>query len=213
MKKWKTFLLALSLAITLFLSFSTLAQAGTHLHPPFSCSAVCVPVSPFVREEHLPENQLLVFPELQDGDILLTDCAHTFGWRHGHAALVVDGANQHVLEAITLGACSSVRSVAYWKQYPKVTVLRLKGANPSLRHAIATQAVEVLSGIPYHLTSGLWGKKYPDSPTGSQCAYLIWYAYRQFGYDLDSDGGRLVTVNDLLCSSELETVAVLTGSP
>ena len=61
-------------------------------HPPFSCSAVCVPVSFFVREEHLPENCLLVLPELQDGDILITDCAHTFGWRHGHGALVVNGA-------------------------------------------------------------------------------------------------------------------------
>ena len=92
MKKWKSILLTLSLTAALFLSFSSLTQAGTHLHPPFSCSAVCVPVSFFVREEHLPENCLLVLPDLQDGDILLTDCAHTFGWRHGHGALVVNGA-------------------------------------------------------------------------------------------------------------------------
>ena len=213
MRKRKSILLILILTAALFLSFSSLTQAGAHLHPPFSCRAVCVPVSFFVREEHLPENRLLLLPDLQDGDILLTDCAHTFGWRHGHAALVINGAEQQVLEAITLGAVSTVRSASYWKQYPKVTVLRLKDADLAQRQAIAALAVETLSGIPYRLTSGLWGKKYPDTPAGSQCAYLIWYAYRQFGYDLDSDGGRLVTVRDLLHSPVLETVAVLTGSP
>lgn len=70
-----------------------------------------------------------------------------------------------------------------------------------------------MSGLPYRLSSGLLGEKFPSQPEGSQCAYLIWYAYRHFGYDLDSDSGALVTVNDLLHSPLLETVATLTGSP
>jgi len=213
MRNPKPLLLTLCLILALFLSFSALTQAGAHLHLPFVCRAVCIPVSAFVREEHLPANQQLALPELQEGDILLTDCAHTFGWRHGHAALVVNGEQQQVLEAITLGSTSTVRTATYWKQYPKVTILRLKDADLAQRQAIATRAETTLTGIPYRLTSGLWGEKFPAQPTGSHCAYLIWYAYRQFGYDLDSDGGMLVTVKDLLCSPCLETVAVVTGSP
>ena len=133
MRKSKLFLLIVSLTPALFLSFSALAQAGAHLHLPFGCSAVCLPLSVFVREEHLPGGQELTLPPLQDGDILLTDCAHTFGWRHGHAALVINSEQQLVLEAITLGTPSAVRSAGYWKYYPKITVLRLSNADAAQR--------------------------------------------------------------------------------
>lgn len=43
---------------------------------------------------------------------------------------------------------------------------------------------------------------------GTQCAHLVWYAYRQFGYDLDSDGGSLVTPRDLYDSPLLEVVQI-----
>jgi hypothetical protein len=32
---------------------------------------------------------------------------------------------------------------------------------------------------------------------------LVWYAYQRFGYDLDSDGGFLVTPKDISDSEEL----------
>jgi hypothetical protein len=36
----------------------------------------------------------------------------------------------------------------------------------------------------------------------------VWYAWQVFGYDLDSDGGRLVTVEDIWESDLLEIVQV-----
>lgn len=43
---------------------------------------------------------------------------------------------------------------------------------------------------------------------GTQCAHLVWYAYQHFGYDLDSDGGLLVTPRDLYESPLLEVVQI-----
>ena len=43
---------------------------------------------------------------------------------------------------------------------------------------------------------------------GAHCSYLIWYAWNRFGYDLDSDGGRLVTCDDILNSPLVEIVQV-----
>ena len=43
---------------------------------------------------------------------------------------------------------------------------------------------------------------------GTHCAHLVWYAYKQFGYDLDSDGGRIVTPRDLYESPMLEIVQI-----
>ena len=43
---------------------------------------------------------------------------------------------------------------------------------------------------------------------GTQSAHMIWSCYRALGYDLDSDGGRLVTPRDLLDSPLLEVVQI-----
>lgn len=48
---------------------------------------------------------------------------------------------------------------------------------------------------------------------GMQCAYLVWYAWNHFGYDLDSDGGHFVTSADLLHSDLLEVVQVYAMEP
>lgn len=40
----------------------------------------------------------------------------------------------------------------------------------------------------------------------THCAHLVWYAYKQFGIDLDSDGGLLVTPYDIQKSECLETI-------
>lgn len=49
--------------------------------------------------------------------------------------------------------------------------------------------------------------------SGTHCAHLVWYAYKQFGYDLDSDGGVLVTPRDLYDSPLLELVQVYGMEP
>jgi hypothetical protein len=84
-------------------------------------------------------------------------------------------------------------------------VLRLKGANPETGQKVAEFALSSLDGIPYRLSSGLLGTPAENSLT-AQCAYLVWYAYSRFGYDLDGDGGRLVTVADSAASPLLERI-------
>ncbi len=45
-----------------------------------------------------------------------------------------------------------------------------------------------------------------EALSGTQCAHLVWYAYKQFGIDLDSDGGLFVTPYDIQNSPYLEIV-------
>lgn len=142
---------------------------------------------------------------LEDGDILITPCSHVFGWRNGHAALVVDAAHGVTLEAVVLGQDSALRDVARWERIPAVAVYRLRGVDAETRAAIAQAAVRRLAGVPYSLTVGLLSpKRAPGAVTGTQCAHLVWEAYAAFGYDLDANGGPLVTPGDLARSPLLE---------
>lgn len=161
-------------------------------------------------------------PCVEEGDILITFNSHFLGWRNGHAAMVVDAKRGLTLEASVLGSDTAVMSMEHWKQYPSFVVLRLKGADREERSAIAEYAGEQMTGVPYRLTAG-WGdwiysaecasSQVSDTPTGeaitgTQCAHLVWYVYEQFGYDLDSDGGLVVTPRDLYESPMLEVVQV-----
>lgn len=167
----------------------------------------------FLMEDHLqtPGGAKAWAPPLaplQPGDILLTHSTHSLGWRHGHAGLVVNAQGELAsLEAVFIGTDSALADIGHWRDYSSYMVLRLKEMTPELQETLSEYALTHLCGVPYRLTSGLWGLKEVDDPWfGAQCAYLGWYAFRHFGYDLDSDGGRLVTVNDLAHSPLIEVV-------
>lgn len=149
------------------------------------------------------------FVDLQPGDILVSMSTHTGGWNHGHAGLVID--EDTTLECRMLGTDSGYGSVDSWLSYSNVTVLRVKGATAEQRQAVVEYAEVTLVGVPYHLTAGFIGDKAPDEEAwhfGLHCAYLEWYAWNEFGYDLDANGGRLVTAGDLLRSDLVEVVQV-----
>lgn len=148
-------------------------------------------------------------PYVEKGDILITFNSHVLGWRNGHAAIVVDNQKELTLEARVLGTDSAITTMEHWKRYPSFAVLRLKGAGQSEREKIADYAAMNMLNKPYRLTAG-WGDwMYPESMTeGTQCAHLVWEAYQQFGYNLDSDGGLVVTPKDLFESPLLEIVQV-----
>lgn len=157
-----------------------------------------------VDEEGNPTTGMSI-PYVENGDILITFCSHVFGWRNGHAAIVIDEEAGLVLEAQVLGSPSVVASLKRWEQYPSFQILRLKGASREERAAVAEYAKSNLAGVPYRLTAGIW----PDGSellSGTQCAHLVWYAYDHFGYDLDSDGGLVVTPYDLSQSPNLEVI-------
>ena len=201
-------ILRLLLPPALALSFTALLQAGAHHPLPGQGEILCRPLSLITREEYLAQEPYPPLPPLQDGDILLTFSTHSFGWRHGHAGLVVDGQDGRVLEAVVLGRPSAVCSAEHWRAYSTLLVLRPASVPAELPGQVAQYALEHLDAIPYHLTSGLGREKAPGLETGigAQCAYLVWYAYFQFGYDLDGDGGRLVTVRDLASSPLLQVI-------
>ena len=177
----------------------------------------CEPNSIISKEEYVVDEEGnpmrgMSIPYVEDGDILITFCSHCFGWRNGHAALVADAEEGLVLEAQVLGTPSVVTSLKRWERYPSFLILRLKDGDKGKRAEIAAYAMENLCGIPYRLTAGILEPKGVDEATsqdritGTQCAHLIWYAFHVFGYDLDSDGGLVVTPRDIAESEHLSVV-------
>lgn len=162
-------------------------------------------------EKELLEGNNRFIPVLEDGDILITFNSHFLGWRNGHAALVVDAEQGLTLEAVTLGENSTIMTVESWAKRPSFTVLRLAGASGEVRSEIAEYAYNTLKHLPYRLTAGLGKEK--GELVGTHCSHLIWYAYQQFGYNLDSDAGMLVTPRDIFNSPLLEVVQVYGINP
>lgn len=150
---------------------------------------------------------------LRDGDIILTRSMHSFGWRHGHAALITDAAAGQTLEAISLGVDSSYQSVNGWRDWPTVMILRPKAKYGEKAAQAVAFANEHLAGIPYNLVAGIFTSKFQEDISGTQCAHLVWEAYMSAGLDLDSDGGKIVTVKDLANSEYLDVVQVYGVDP
>ena len=155
-----------------------------------------------------------ILPTAHTGDILITFSGHVFGWRSGHAAIVVDGEKGLTLEAISPGHNSCLCELSHWREYPQFVLLRPQGLTEQECSEIAAYAVENLNDIPYDLLQ--WAERGsgdvpPPEDTGlagTQCAHLVWAAYYHFGYDLDSDGGSIVTPLDLCRSDLLEIVQI-----
>ena len=182
------------------------------------------------EEEKLMESHFL--PAVHPGDILISFNGHIFGWRNGHAAIVVDAEEGLTLEAITLGSDSRICSIEKWAEYPCFALLRLEGAPLEERMKIAEYAKENLVGVSYRLLSfsgegmvadatALREQKRVRKTTvaaeealaGTHCAHLVWSAYAHFGYNLDSDGGLIVTPRDIFDSDLLEVVQIYGLSP
>ena len=156
-----------------------------------------------------------VAPVLQAGDVLVNSSTHTLGFRNGHAALVLDEYGS-VLESLELGY-DSVASYAgdeWFAESSNFLLLRLKGVDAATRSAIAEDAYDKLLGIPYTLTVGIFSRKYQgERPKGTQCAHLVWQAFKNAGYDIDSNGGIVVTPRDIARSPLFEVVQVYGFDP
>jgi uncharacterized protein YycO len=146
------------------------------------------------------------FTDVQDGDILVTDSTYCLSFRHGHAALVVDAGKGITLEAFGIGTESEFSRLEEWRRYPHVVILRLR-APKEIRTEVVRYAKEKLVGIPYMLSPGVVDDKDMDgSYWGTQCARLVWAAFCAHGYDIDGDGGWLVTPSDFTISKWLRIV-------
>lgn len=176
---------------------------------------ICKPVfGLFSRVDKVSKEKTPDILDLQPGDILLTLSTHSAGWHHGHVGLVLD--DKRVLECVKWGKTSEIVKVGHWQTYSNYAVLRVKEASAKLRQKVATYTEDNLCGVPYRLSVGVVGKKFPNIQNktfGTHCGHCVWYAWKQFGYDLDSDGGRIVTPYDLLQSEHLEIVQIYGMNP
>ncbi len=154
------------------------------------------------------------FTGLETGDILISPCSHAYGWRNGHAAIVVDGEAGIILESAVMGMDSAVNSINVWKSFPAFMVLRAVSLTMEEREAIAAYAMEHLNGVPYGFVGDIISDNLDvDVISSTHCAHLVWSAYMQFGYDLDSDGGIVVTPRDIANSLLLEVVQIYGINP
>ena len=143
---------------------------------------------------------------LEDGDILVTATTRVSWWRYGHAALVVDGDARQLVESVSPGTKSQITSARDFEDLADFLVLRPK-VDKEKKAEIVQFAKENLVGIPYRFTVGILYKKFdPNQIKVSQCAHLVWYAYKKFGIDLDSNGRGIVKPQDMALSEHVEVV-------
>lgn len=172
---------------------------------PVGDTIECIPNSPISWEEHFKEGyeNREAFESLKKGDILITPCSHTFFWRNGHAALVLDEEKGTTLEAAVLGENSCVQSIEKWRTYPSVTVLRVEALTEEEREELVQRAVNLVGDIPYSL---LVGTGVSDTYQKTNCSHLVWAAYEALGYDLNCRGGYFVTPEEIRKSPCLTVV-------
>ena len=158
---------------------------------------------------------------LEEGDIMINSSTHTLGFRNGHAALVLDTEGT-VLESFELGRDSSVsiNGHLWFAESSNFMILRLKApdtgeiADKDVRTEIARKAKAQLKGIPYSIVTGIFTKKdQGTSPKATHCSHLVWQAFKNAGYDIDSNGGLIVTPQDISRSPLLEVVQVYGFDP
>lgn len=194
-------------------NFETVIKAQDHFFatPKIECAPM---FDWFTREDRTEDDEFPGFADLQMGDILVTLSTHSFGWRHGHAGLLID--EYTVLECQQMGTDVSSEGIYYWTNYSNWAVLRPKNVTHEQQEAVCEFALNNLIGKPYNILSGIFGPKAPDindRNTGFYCTNLIWYAWNSLGLDLDSDGGKIVTAYDLLHSDKLEVVQLYGMDP
>lgn len=149
------------------------------------------------------------FADLQNGDIIITLSIHSLGWRHGHATIVTDAENGIGVQAVMMGEKSNNSRVESWTKYPLVAVLRSKNTDEAVRNQAGQFAENNLKDLYYALSGGIFtGRDAKKTPTTTQCAHLVWYAYKACGIDIAPESGRIITPRDFLYSKNLEIVQV-----
>ncbi len=175
----------------------------------------CEQIGIITFEEHVIDKEgktarLFKVPEMRDGDVLIAKNTHSLGWRHGHAAMIIDAEKGETLEAVLLGQNSSIQSIGKWTSSPSFMLLRPKEGIDG--REVAAYALDTMHEIPYGLFVGI-PQKFPEVASKTQCAHLVWYPYFKFGYDVDSDGGWLVTPKDIANSEFFEPVQIFGVNP
>ena len=164
------------------------------------------------------EKQLV---DLKTGDILVSMSQRLCFYPHGHAAIVIDGDKNKILEARSYEAGSCICKQSKWSNLHSFVVLRVKEdvikevlnegyENPT--KSAAVYATENLMGLKYSLLKDIRVLN-DEKPEYTQCAQLVWYAYFKAGLDIDENRGIIVKPKDFLASDVLEVVQVFGIEP
>ncbi len=169
--------------------------------------------APTTPHDYIPNYAAPIAP-LKDGDVLVTSACHTYGWRNGHAAIIVDAKRGILLESIAPGMLSDISTLNWFQHSSNFIILRMKGLTDEQRTEIAVSASQNLFHLPYTLTVGIFSDKDQGlTPSGTHCSHLVWQAYKNFGIDIDSNGGKVVTAHDIAQCDLFEVVQVYGFDP
>lgn len=147
---------------------------------------------------------------LENGDILVTSSTHFSSWRLGHAGIVTNADRNEVLQSGVAGELSSIDRLTDFTDRINFMILTPK-VGKEVKQQVADYAAKNLTGKKFSALTGLFTDKNKSDYT--HCSHLVWYAYKQFGIDLDSNGGGLVTSQDIFKSDEVEVVQVFGFDP
>lgn len=149
---------------------------------------------------------------LEKGDIIVTPTTHFSYFNVGHAAIVVDEKKELILNATGYDAKSGIEPLSELTCRPCFTILRPK-ISYEKRAAAADYAVKNLSELNYSVSVGIIGKKLSEEIAASNCAHIVWRAYKEVGIDIDSNGGLVVLPADIEKSENLEVIQVFGRNP
>lgn len=166
--------------------------------------------NPFTYIEEIDEE--LPIATLREGDIIVSATTRVSWWRYGHAALVADPVKKLVIESVGPGTDSEYNSFHEFTNLANLLILRPM-VDEETKKAVVQNAKENLLGIKYRFTVGVFSKKYVEDIKATQCAHFVWYAYKKFGVDLDSNGGGIVKPQDIALSNKVEVVQVYGFNP
>ena len=150
---------------------------------------------------------------VQPGDILVTMSNHTLGYRHGHSGLVVGEGK--TLEAVYLGKETEMCDISRWESCPTLIQLRVSEdaaekvgvSKELLGEMIAKTALDEGCHIRYSMFPNIFNYNC-DTMKRTHCSHLVWYVFNQYGIDVNSDGGLIVTPWDIVQSEYLEVIQV-----
>ena len=152
------------------------------------------------------------FSPLEDGDILISDTTHLSFWHCGHAELVVNGSMNLTIYSMGYGELTEIGDCHDFFQRLNFIILRPKLDKETIDE-IVSYAILELTGIPYQATIGYFNKKFPEKLKTTNCSHLVWYAYKKFGIDIDTNGGPGAYPYDLIDLEHFEIVQVYGFNP
>lgn len=152
------------------------------------------------------------FAILENGDILYSPSTFLSFIRMGHSAIVTNADSEQIVQASGYGIPSKTLSAHSVFVRPAFAILRVK-TSETTRNEVAEYVLNELMGIDYDIFAGIFGEKARENLTTTHCSHIIWYAYEKFGIDIDYNGGKIVTPDDILKSNKVSVVQLYGMNP